>query len=126
MIRFDVITRELFMGEPPPVLYIFGSTVDFHELAIALLPLIKEDGYSVTNRDIDLLTHENIFITMSNKNGGGITISEDGKNIVLEFEPKIWIEVIIELVTLAFKPSHSYCDYSWLDNLNTTIILETL
>ena len=87
--------------------------------------LIKENNYSITNRDIGLFINEDIFITMSNKTGNGINISEERKSILLEFEPQVWIDIISELITLALEPSHSYCEYYWLDNLNMTVILET-
>jgi hypothetical protein len=125
MIEYDLIETEEFMGEPPPVLYIFGLMNDFHKLAVSLFPFLKESNYCITNHDINILSNTNATITMSNNSNSGVSISEDKNNIFVDLDLTNWIDVIIELVTLALKPSHSYFDYSWLENLNMNIILES-
>jgi len=96
MIQYDLIKNEIFMGEPPPVLYIFGSTKDFHKLAISLLPFLKEEHYCINNHDIHILVDKNVTISMSNENNKGISISEDGLNISIKLDRENWI---LETVT---------------------------
>lgn len=124
MIQYDLIKDEIFMGEPPPVLYIFGSTKDFHKLAISLLPFLKKDHYYINNHDIDIVLN-NITISMSNKQNNGISISESGQEISVELDRENWTDIIIELITLSLEPSHSYFEYTWLDNLECMVIIET-
>jgi hypothetical protein len=124
MIKYDLIETEEFMGEPPPVLYIFGRTTDFHKLAVSLLPFLKESNYCITNHDIGILGNTHLTITMSNRSNNGVSISEDRNNIFIDLDLTNWIDVIIELVTLALKPSHSYFDYTWLENININVIFE--
>jgi hypothetical protein len=126
MLQYDYIRDEAFMGEPPPVLYIFGSTKDFHRLVISLLPFLKEENYIINNYDIEIHMNSDVSITMSNCNNNGINISSEGKDVSISLNIQNWTEIIIELVTLSLEASHSYLEYPWLENIGITVILETV
>jgi len=133
MLKYDIIKDEVFMGEQPPILYIYGSTKDFHELTIALLPFLKINHYCITNHDIGIFNDEEKIITMNNESNIGITIFENGEKIYIELDRDNWINIIIALVGLSLEPCHIYSDdddFQWLgnllNNLRYTVILESI
>jgi len=127
MLQYELIKDKVFMGESPPVLYVYGSTSDFHELAIIFLPFLKNEHYCITSHDIDILKGDgNIIISFSNEKSG-ISISEFEQSISVALDRENWIDIIIGLVTLSSKSGQTlYSDeYLWLNNFKYTVILET-
>ena len=131
MLQYDLVKDEIFMGELPPVLYIYGSTKDFHELIIALLPFLKSNHYCITNYDIGIFNDKENIIIMNNEGSSGITVLENEKRISIELDRENWTDTIIALVGLSLKPCHIYSDdddFQWLGNLvinlGDTVIFE--
>jgi hypothetical protein len=129
MINYEYITDESIFGEPPPVLFIQGTTFDFYQLVCSLICFIKEKNITRTNKNINVNTEYQL--ELDNKINTGIIINRESKTIKISFDTTNWIDIIIALVNLAIKPvtvylePSQYFSFEWTTKLEYLIILES-
>lgn len=129
MINYEYVTDESIFGEPPPVLFIHGTTGDFHQLLYSLVCFIKEKNIARINRHINIDT--GYLLELDNKTNTGITIDHKSKTIKISFDITNWIDIIIALVNLSIKPVTVYLEpsqdfpFEWTRKLKFLIIFES-
>jgi hypothetical protein len=130
MIRYKYITDEKIINEPPPVLYIYGETNDFHKLLLQIVCLLKKENILINSTNINIFDNI-IILEMDNKNNNGVSIDKKNNKVKISFNYENWLDIFIALLNISITPSTIYMEpsenypFEWTKALDFLIILES-
>ncbi len=120
---------EKAFGEPGPNMCWFGEPREYLHLINRLHPLGTGTGLTITSDDLaDIITLKDCdgFILKSSEKGTVLS-KLSGRTILMELNPALWREILINPLIISFKPSFAYVEFDDLElTEEANIIMESL
>jgi hypothetical protein len=130
MIQYEYITDEKTIGEPPPVIYIYGNTCDFHKLLLQMICLLKEKNILISSANINYIDNT-VILEMDNKTNNGVLVNKKYNKINISLNYENWLDIFIALLNISITPSTIYIEpsinysFEWTKSFDALIIIES-
>jgi hypothetical protein len=117
MLRFDYELNDEINGEPPPILYLFGTKEDFFNSLTTFIPFLKNDKIEILMSDIliepvDTKFSNKIEIVCCDKYNA---IEINNGMIFIHITKNVLIDIIADMVQLLYADGTVFLDFKWTE-----------
>lgn len=121
-------TDEKINGEPPPIIYIRGERIRFHNALLTMINKLRLKIHKIELQETGLLIDRNIkFDTIVFLIQNKTELLHRANTLIIGMTYENFLDIIFELEQLAFSATTVFFEYKWIENLYSgSIILESI